>query len=61
MQPRFPADHHFHDRHRGRSAPPRHDDEIAALTDRALRYLTRHCLPAFDASDPRGMSAAERA
>jgi hypothetical protein len=52
MQPRFPADHHFHDRRR--RPAPRGDDEFAALTERAVTYLRRQCLPAFDASDPRG-------
>ena len=28
----------------------------AELTEQALRYLTRQCLPAFDLSDPRGPS-----
>ncbi len=54
MHPRFPADHHFYDRHRGRPARPRPGGDTAALADRAIAYLTRHCLPALDASDPRG-------
>jgi hypothetical protein len=58
MQPRFPADHHFHGRNRnsrqapGDSAPG--PQELAALTDHALAFLSRQILPAFDASDPRG-------
>jgi hypothetical protein len=53
MQPRFPDDHHFHDRRR---PPARHlsGDELRLVADRAATYLARQCLPAFDPSDPRG-------
>jgi hypothetical protein len=57
MQPRFPSDHHFYRRRREPpAAHPRSGgpDDLARLTDRALEYLTRQCLPALDPSDPRG-------
>ncbi len=49
MQPRFPPDHHFHRRRN----QPLGADEIAALAETALVYMTRQILPAFDSSDPR--------
>jgi hypothetical protein len=51
MQPRFPADHHFHRRHRNSQVDrARSSSQPPAAAD----YLIRQCLPAFDASDPRG-------
>ena len=58
MQPRFPRDHHFHLRNRhlptARGDAALSTQEFAAVTDRAVTYLIRQCLPAFDVSDPRG-------
>jgi hypothetical protein len=55
MQPRFPADHHFHRRNRN-SQGARGD--LARSTSQppapTVAYLIRQCLPAFDGSDPRG-------
>jgi hypothetical protein len=54
MQPRFPADHHFHRRNRNPQGAP---GVVASSTNQSLApadYLMRQCLPAFDASDPRG-------
>jgi hypothetical protein len=49
MQPRFPPDHHFHRRHR------KSQGDLAGSTNQpTAAYLIRQCLPAFDASDPRG-------
>ncbi len=58
MQPRFPPDHHFH-RRSGSSRPAEATKEpfdacSQGFADRAASYLSRQCLPAFDASDPRG-------
>jgi hypothetical protein len=51
MQPRFPPDHHFHRRHR------KSQGDLAGSTNQpTAAYLIRQCLPAFDASDPRGPS-----
>jgi hypothetical protein len=61
MQPSFPSDHHFYDRRRRPAAAARESSrtaDLAALTEYALDYLTRQCLPAFDASDPRGQTTA---
>jgi len=51
MQPRFPADHHFHRRNRkSQGDRARNSGQPRAAAD----YMIRQCLPAFDASDPRG-------
>jgi hypothetical protein len=50
MQPRFPADHHFHRRNRNSQGDRARSSQPLA----AAHYLIRQCLPAFDASDPRG-------
>jgi hypothetical protein len=58
MQPRFPADHHFHRRHRNsegaRGDLARSTNRPPAPTDGTDAYLIRQRLPAFDATDPRG-------
>jgi hypothetical protein len=52
MQPRFPSDHHFH-RDQSRADSSHTAQEFAALTERAVSYLQRQCLPSGDRSDPR--------
>jgi hypothetical protein len=52
MQPRFPADHHFH-RHRAHADAPHPAPDLAAPTERVAGYLQRQCMPAGDPSDPR--------
>jgi hypothetical protein len=57
MQPRFPPDHHFHQRTRnfqGARGDLGRSTNHAAPPESTVVYLIRQCLPTFDASDPRG-------